>query len=346
MPAPAISVCVVASRKPALEDCLLSLLAQKDPPEFELLVSIAGDPDIAAAVRRAFPDARLCHRSGLSPGAARNDLVARAAGELLLFVDDDVITDPRLMRRLVELADEHPEASVFGGPNETPSASTRFQYVQGAVLASLVGSGPVRRRYGAHPAGAADERWFILCNLAVRRSAMVPFPEDIVCAEENAVLADLHDAGILMHYSPDLIVFHERRATPRSFASQMFKYGRGRGELARSSPRATRIAYVAPSVLLVYLLALPALTVYAGTLSLLGAGLYAAVVAASATHIGWTLRRASAAPAAVWLVIVLHVCYGAGVLRGAAVGPRARERPASHWEEDGTAIPALTHERR
>jgi hypothetical protein len=126
----------------------------------------------------------------------------------------------------------------------------------------------------------------------------------------------------------------------------MFKYGRGRGELLRLSPRATRVAYVAPSALLIYLLALPLLIAFAGAISLLGLGIYAAIVAASAAHIAWTLRRPSVWPVAIGLVALLHLSYGAGVLRGAAVGPRARERPVSHWEEDGTPIPAFNHESR
>ena len=80
---------------------------------------------------------------------------------------------------LNEIADQGAWAQAVWGlidhinasPNDTPPGSSRFQAVQGAVLASLVGSGPVRRRYGAHPPRHADERFFILCNLAVRRSA-------------------------------------------------------------------------------------------------------------------------------------------------------------------------------
>ncbi len=328
-----------------LEDCLLSLRAQENPPDFELLVSIGDDPAIAAAVRRRFPEVSICHASGAQyPGAARNDLLQRATGDLLLFVDDDVIAHPSLLRRVVDEARDHPEASVFGGPNETPPASSRFQFVQGAVLASLVGSGPVRRRYGAHRAGLADERWFILCNLAVRRQAMLPFPEDIICAEENALLAELQRRGAQMHYSPTLIVYHERRADARSFSRQMFKYGRGRGALLRRNPRATRAAFVAPSTLCLYTLALPGLVAYLGALSVVGLAAYGCLVAAAACRIGLTLRRIRAVPTAALLIVILHLSYGSGVIQGLLARRGARLKSASRWEDHAPRIPAFTHD--
>src|ERR1019366_807555 len=128
--------------------------------------------------------------------------------------------------------------------NSTPPGSSRFQLVQGAVLSSLVGSGPVSRRYGARQSGFADERWFTLCNLAVRRRVMLPFVDQLVCAEENELLAKLRSQGEPMRYEPSLRVFHARRAAPRSFARQMFKYGRGRGQLVARRPSTLRAAYL------------------------------------------------------------------------------------------------------
>ncbi|CAN5721039.1 hypothetical protein BH24ACT3_BH24ACT3_09110 [soil metagenome] len=69
---------------------------------------------------RRFPAARVCHVRRALPGAARNLLVERARGELLLFLDDDVVIEAELLARLAKLADVHPEADVFGGPNDTP----------------------------------------------------------------------------------------------------------------------------------------------------------------------------------------------------------------------------------
>ncbi|MGI8557384.1 MAG: hypothetical protein ACR2ND_03575 [Solirubrobacteraceae bacterium] len=78
MLAPAISVCVVGARRDALDACLLSLLAQEDAPEVELLVSVdrSCEDAVAAVARARFPQARLCVATGLLPGASRNELLS------------------------------------------------------------------------------------------------------------------------------------------------------------------------------------------------------------------------------------------------------------------------------
>lgn len=324
-----ISVCIVTGRRlRLLDDCLASLQAQVGAPSYELLVLSDGDHEVAELVHARYPDAAvgLVHKA--HPGAARNWLIQRARGDLLLFLDDDVTVEPHLLARLVQTAADHPEASVFGGPNETPPGSSGFQFVQGAVLASLVGAGPVRRRYGRHPAGPADERSFTLCNLAIRRAVMLPFDDDIVCAEENAVLAELARRGEQMHYDPDLLAYHDRRVDWPGFARQMHKYGRGRGQLTASSPSTLRPWYALPSVLLLYLALLPVLVVAAPPLLALSPLLvYGAAVAAEVGKIVWSFRRRwRTAPLAAVLIVTLHVAYGAGFVRG-LVRPR---QPVSH----------------
>ncbi|HET8930801.1 MAG TPA: glycosyltransferase [Acidimicrobiales bacterium] len=316
---PQISICIVTGRRDAVLDaCLQSLSAQQDAPPHELLVCAEGDPAVAEVVHRRFPGAQVAFVDRAFPGAARNVLVERARGELLLFLDDDITVDEDLLARLARLADEHPDTGVFGGPNDTPHASTSFQFVQGAALASIVGSGPVRRRYGAHPEGVADERYFTLCNLAVRREVMVPFATDLVCAEENDVLEELRRRKVSMLYSPELVAYHERRATPMGFARQMFKYGRGRGQLSVRRPRDLRFPFLVPTLLLAYLVAAPLLTLAFGPVALIGVAAYLLAALAGAARIAYTLRRPSEIVLAFWLLVVMHCCYGAGFVRGVA----------------------------
>ncbi len=319
-----------------LHACLESVEAQVDPPAFEVLVVSDGDSDVADAVRQHFPDARIGFVDSALPGAARNLLLERAHGDLLLFLDDDAALRPDALHRLDQLATAHPEADVFGGPNDTPPGGSRFQAVQGAVLASLMGSGPVRRRYGAHPATHADERFFILCNLAVRRSVMVPFATELICAEENAVLAELADSGVVMYYDPELVAYHERRPTLRGFLAQMHKYGRGRGQVIAKRPRDVRPSFVAPSALLAFLVVLPLLLTLLGPVALVPLAGYLAAVGANALWIAGTLRAAWAAPVAAVLTLLLHAWYGAGVVRGALA---ARNQPDTvlEWREQTAA---------
>ena len=336
-----LSVCIVTGRRSVLLDsCLASLQAQEDPPTYELLVAADADSDVEEVVRARFPDAVVRPGHG-HPGAARNVLLHEAQGEWLVFLDDDVVVERHLLRHVVDLASAHPEADVLGGPNLTPPGSTLFQIVQGAVLASIVAAGPVRRRYGFHPSGAVDERFFTLCNLAVRRRVMLPFPPELVCAEENAVLAELARRGSQMQYDPALAVFHERRDTYPGFARQMRKYGRGRGQLIRRNWRTARLAHFTPTAILAYVIALPLLVMATPALALGLAG-YLLAVAISSTVIVKTLRsrRLRSWPLAFVLTMTLHVCYGWGVAWG-LVG-RRRAAPTGTDSQPGTRLGAVS----
>jgi hypothetical protein len=231
---------------------------------------------------------------------------------------------------------------VFGGPNLTPRHSTHIQVTQGAVLASLVASGPVRHRYGSHPPKLANERFFTLCNLAVRRSDMPLFDPTLVCAEENAVLAQMHRQGLVMRYDPDLVVFHERRSGYRGFAQQMRKYGKGRGQVIPSGAPAEALPHLVPVALAGYLVAAPFLGVLLGWPWLLPLALYLAVVAAGAVKVGLTLRRAGAVPLAAVLIVTLHLCYGSGVAWGLVRGRRGRGRQPPADAADGVSGIATT----
>src|SRR5680860_850036 len=166
------------------------------------------------------------------------------------------------------------------------------------------------------PAGTAGDQAFILCNLAVRRKVMVRFPDDFLCAEENALLSDLRRQEVVMYYAPELAVYHERRPTPRGFAQQMHKYGRGRGLLLRREPGTFRPSYAAPSAFLAYLLVLPLLLLAFGPAAAIPVVAYVAAVFVGAAWIARTLRRPGALPLAAGLLVVLHAGYGAGVVRG------------------------------
>jgi cellulose synthase/poly-beta-1,6-N-acetylglucosamine synthase-like glycosyltransferase len=311
-----------------LDACLRSLAAQHDNPPFEVLVCSNGGPDVTDQVRAILPDALVCRFERIPLGAARNVLIDRARGEWLLFLDDDVTVPADTIRRLMSIAGSHPDAVVLGGPNATPAGSTFFQVVQGAVLASMVGSGPVRRRYGRHPAASADERFFTLCNMAVRREAMVPFPTELTGGEENAILDEMSRRGLRMRYDPAFVAFHERRSDLVGYARQMFKYGDGRGQLTRRRPASLRAAYAVPALLIAALCVTLPLAIR-WPIALLPFGIYVAAVLAEGAKIGWSLRSLRGGLVATGLIPVQHALYGLGFASGLIRRPRRPQRAPS-----------------
>jgi GT2 family glycosyltransferase len=330
-------VCITTRGRGALLDlCLTTLAAQVDAPAFELLVCCQADASAAPIVRSHFPDATVGLVEKAYPGGARNFLIRRARGELLVFLDDDVTFSPDLLNQLASAADTYPGVGVFGGPNLTPPGSSIFQIVSGAILGSLLATGPVRRRYGRHGAGAADERFFTLCNMAIRRSVMPEFPPSFSGGEENAVLYELAATRVPMRYDPSFVVYHERRPTFGAFVRQMEKYGRGRGQVIARHPRSIRPAYLLPIALILWLVSLPIVAALWTPWYLLSAAAYAvgllaagAAVAAGMDRIT-TAKKVAVTGLGAVLTATVHVCYGVGVVRGLA---RRRRAPASRWSE-------------
>jgi hypothetical protein len=291
-------------------------------------------------VHARFPEAVIVPVDRAHPGMARNLLLDRARGDVLVFLDDDIELRPDFLTRLHDNVRRFPEVSVFGGPNLTPAHSSQFQVVQGAVLASLVATGPVRRRYGNHPPQLANERYFTLCNLAVRRTHMPRFDPTLVCAEENAAMAEMHRQGLLMRYDPDLVAYHERRSGYRPFCQQMFKYGKGRGQVLSDGSLGGFLPHVVPTLLVAYVVASPIVALLFGPWCLAPLVAYAGLVVVGAVKVALTLRRATAAPLAAALILSLHVCYGAGLPVGLVRGRRpARGRAAAVGAVDTASTP-------
>jgi succinoglycan biosynthesis protein ExoA len=332
---PLISVCIVTGdRHEGMTDCLRSLLDQIDAPPFEVLVCATSDPDMKDTVTSIFPEAKVGFALGAFPGGARNHLLSEAAGAWLYFVDDDATVDPAALQTLSRLVREWPEAGVIGGPNETPPGSSFFQALQGAVLGSLAGTGPVRKRYTSHAAAPADQSDLILCNLAVRADVMEPFDPELICAEENGLLAVLKEKGVPMRYEPSLSVYHDRRPDVGSFARQMYKYGYGRGQLILRKPATFRPLFLLPSVLVCALVAAVAVA-WAVPLLWVPVALYGLWAIGGAVKVAssFNASRLRAFGLAFVLLTLVHSCYGVGVLAGLIPGWRRTPPGKFHWLE-------------
>ena len=144
---------------PQMERCLDALLASDYRP-FEIIVCDDGSTDggatTAACRARGIEVLELDSNSG--PAAARNRGAERASGEILLFVDADVIVRRKTLSRVAALLREQPTAAaVFGSYDDAPEAANfisqyknllhHFTHQQASMRAETfwAGCGAVRR---------------------------------------------------------------------------------------------------------------------------------------------------------------------------------------------------------
>jgi glycosyltransferase involved in cell wall biosynthesis len=105
-----------------LRDCLVAAAAQCGP-DTELLVVDDASVDDTSAVAAALAHRVLRLPENAGPAAARNHGAGHARGEVLLFVDADVVIGPGTVDRVRRCFGERPDvAAVFGSYDAMPRA--------------------------------------------------------------------------------------------------------------------------------------------------------------------------------------------------------------------------------
>lgn len=175
----------------------------------------------------------------LGPAAARNFLVekAKTAANWVLFLDDDcVVTEDFFQKWRTVITGPAADADIIGGPNITFREASAFEKASGRVLASSFASMRSAWRYRETTAHfRCTDVELTSTHLFVRAHVLKEFsyPETFQTAEENAFLHGVRSKFNKIYYFGELFVYHERRPSFAAFTWQIFRYGRGRGQMVR-----------------------------------------------------------------------------------------------------------------
>jgi GT2 family glycosyltransferase len=242
---PRISVVVPTYKRPELlAKCLESLRTQDLPGEaYEVVVVDDGSGDGTEAVlmehARTWPALRwFTQAKNRGPAAARNRGVAEATSPLILFIDDDIVATPDLLRRHLEFYDTndgnalgvvghvqwHPELPVTDFMRWLDGTNLQFAF-------ETMVAGPVE-----HPWEA-----FYTCNLSLPRRLLeeagffderFPYPafEDIDLGLRLARL------GFRLTYVPSARAWHSRAVTLEVFCRRMRTVGESAVLLREAQP--------------------------------------------------------------------------------------------------------------
>jgi glycosyltransferase involved in cell wall biosynthesis len=304
-----------------LERCLDSLFGQISLNLGEVLVCVNGDDSQSAKMlakkRKKFPGLKYWKKERLSRGAARNNLAKQASGEIICFLDDDIVLGRDSVEVLLKAAEQYPQAAIFGGPNLCFPGSDNFQISQSKVLGSFLGSAWMSRRYkGGKDIFDADERCLALCNLAIRRKVFSlsksAFNENLISCEENLLLRQMSAQGLKAVFLSKFIVFHQRRKTYRGLCRQIFQYGQGRMQAIRIAPEKYDFIFLVPAIFFLYLILLPLLAETPKLL--LPLAIYFFLIAAVSLKIIFQLKSFKIFPLILIIFLLVHICYGAGFI--------------------------------
>jgi GT2 family glycosyltransferase len=247
-----------------------------------------------------------------SPAEKRDAAFAVATGDVLAYLDDDAYPCSDWLSRAAQAFQDGVQA--VGGPGVTPPSSSWAERVGGAVYESPAGSAFLRYRFLPQPARRVSD--YPAYNLFVRREAIEAvdgWGTTFYGGEDTVLCLKLAEAGWLVHYTPDVVVYHQRRPILRPHLRQVANVGRHRGYFVRAFPETSRrVFYTLP--------ALAPIAVLAGALALKkqpAIGLVAAAAGYGLVALE-TLRRhsPSVALATPAVVVAHHLAYGTAFLRG------------------------------
>lgn len=236
-------VIVTYDRQEDLVECVRSVLGGFEVPD-EIIVVDDGDVERTAR-RLADHDLldRVEHVEGPHAGlpASRNAGVELASGDVVCFVDDDVVVPPIWLREVMGTYERNPDATGVGGhvlnfnPERINKANVEsFGYrALTAVrhLFAIEGVGvisPLGVLWAPHTfmrSGEQDVEAFQGCNMTFRRDALEEFRFDewygttgSAACEELDLCTRVSAAGHRLVFNPRATVVHKRSpgATPRS----------------------------------------------------------------------------------------------------------------------------------
>jgi GT2 family glycosyltransferase len=213
---PRVSVVVPTYNRCVSLERLLAALSLSTAPEggMEIVVVDDGSTDETAAVV-ADAGARYLFQRNAGPGAARELGWRMAAGEIIVFLDDDVIPEPEAIRRMVLTLEHADGVGALIHPLNSKPMVAHYMHMDDLVNHHVVNG---------------EVRWLITAAAAFRRGALErvggfdrAFPR--AAGEDVDLTLRLIEAGCRLQLEPTAIVYHDHHLHFRQLLSTCYRYG-------------------------------------------------------------------------------------------------------------------------
>lgn len=238
---PSLTIAICTKDRPdRLARCLASL--PRDVHEILVADNAPGD-DRTEALIAANPHVRYVREPKPGLDFARNTALREATGELLAFIDDDVVVDREWLPGLVEAFRENPDAAAFTGLILPLTLETEAQilFEQLGGFRGRADGGFEKIRWGKSLPGyeqyPCDAGIFGAgANMAFRRDTLHEIGGFDDALDTGAPLPGGGDldifyrlirAGHIIAYEPRMLVFHEHRRELESLRRQYWSWGIG-----------------------------------------------------------------------------------------------------------------------
>ncbi|MCW8965857.1 MAG: glycosyltransferase [Candidatus Pacearchaeota archaeon] len=230
--------------------------------KFSLVIPVAPDrnaPIIESIKKLDYPkdEFHIVVVKGLNPSENRNKGASKSKGDIICFLDDDATLPSNYLKKAKDFFDKYNEIDVVGGPQLSPLNEKGFAKISGYALSSILGSASSSSRYKRNKLNLnTDEKSLTSANLFVKKEVMdkIKFDPSLWPGEDPKFIEDAKKEKFKVAYSPDLIMYHMRRPTPRQMMKQIFNYGRVRPVKESFFETLKKPQFIVPSFAIIYAL--------------------------------------------------------------------------------------------
>jgi GT2 family glycosyltransferase len=227
---PHISVIVCTYNGTATLRACLESLQTLSYPNYEVLLVDDGSTRDIASIAQDYPGVRYLRQNHAGLSVARNFGAGQAAGEILVYTDDDCLVEEDWLKYLISGFDD-PRWVACGGPNIPPPPRNATE----AVVAAAPGA-------PAHVLlNDIEAEHLPGCNLAIRKTALEAIggfrPVYRVAGDDVDICWRLREAGGHLRFVPGAMVWHHRRYTLRGYLRQQSGYGHAEALLMKEHPQ-------------------------------------------------------------------------------------------------------------
>lgn len=229
IPPTTLIVCT-RNRSLLLRETIESVLAADDLPDEIVIVDQSDEPETALdqLARTGRCDIRVLRSRSKGLGNARNEGVAAATHDVLVFIDDDMLAHPAWLGALTRALVEGGATTVVTGAVEaTPGERWRAftpstqAHPDGAVFAGQIGRDVLA---GGHMA-LGRSALVAVGGFDPRLGAGAPYP----AADDNDLGFRLLEHGYHIAYVGDAILYHRAWRPGWRYPIVRWRYGRGKG---------------------------------------------------------------------------------------------------------------------
>ena len=258
-------------------------------------------------------------KRGLNPSENRNNGAKEAKGEIIGFIDDDAIVSADLLKNVERFFAAHKDADIVGGPQLTPLDEKGLAKISGYALSSKFGAWKTSRRYyGTKTVLDADETMLTSANLFCRKNVLkkVLFDLSLFPGEDPKFISDAKKSGLAVSYSPEITVYHRRRANIFGLMKQIYSYGMTRVKKESLKETLKMPFFFIPSIFILYILLLILFSILSGLDLILFSPLLAYMIISLIESLSIAISKKDIAAFFVlpFIFLAIHLSYGTGFM--------------------------------